>query len=309
MKTTKILVALMLLMAGFTACKKDKQVEPEKPVPTIQNIEVGLSNNEIGIIGRDFHLNAEILAGDKIETVHIKIQQKPGETYTKVWSHEIIYDQYKDAKNATVHKHFDIPADASEGKYDFLIIVNDQNGTKLEEKRSITIYKAENLPLDPAISLFNVSANGGFFYRNAKFSKPGTKITKSHEFSSQVNLSGIKGDGMMYLLLINKKLNHRPESIEKIDFDKVIVYDVFEHKNIINVGGISNLVYDAATNTRVRDTPRMTLGSLKDNNVPPSDISGIKAWETGDYYYGVVYKNTTYNMTLFQYIEVPIDLD
>jgi hypothetical protein len=309
MKTTKIIAALLLLMGSFSACKKDKQTEPEKPVPTIENIEIGLNNNEIGIIGRDFHLNAEILAGDKIETVQIKIQQIPGETYTKVWTHEIIYDQYKDAKNATVHKHFDIPADAAEGKYNFLIIVNDQNGTNLEEKRDITIYKAENLPLDPAISLFNVSANGGFFYRKEKFTKPGTKITKSHAFSSQVNLSGIKGDGKMYLLLINKKLNHRPESIEKIDFSKVIVYDVFEHKDIINVGGISNLVYDAATSATVRDTPRMTLGSLKDNNVPPSNISGIKAWESGDYYYGVVYKNTTYNMTLFQYIEVPIDLN
>jgi hypothetical protein len=113
----------------------------------------------------------------------------------------------------------------------------------------------------------------------------------------------------MYLLLINKKLNHRPESIDKIDFSKVIVYDVVEHKDIVNVSGISNFVYDAATSTLVRDTPAMNLGSLKDNNVPPGDISGIKAWETGDYYYGVVYKNSTYNMNFFHYIEVPIDLN
>lgn len=42
-------------------------------------------------------------------------------------------------KNATVHKHFDIPENAVEGKYDFTIIVNDENGTTLEEKRNITI--------------------------------------------------------------------------------------------------------------------------------------------------------------------------
>jgi hypothetical protein len=153
MKTTRTIAALLLFIASFTACRKDKEIAPEKPVPTIENIEVGLNNNEIGIIGRDFRLNAEILAGDKIETVQIKIQQKPGETYTKVWTHEIVYDQYKGAKNATVHKHFDILADAAEGKYDFLIIVSDQNGAKLEVKRNITIYKAENLPVDPAISL------------------------------------------------------------------------------------------------------------------------------------------------------------
>src|SRR5690606_22417065 len=103
----------------------------------------------------------------------------------------------KDAKNATVHKHFDIPADAAEGKYDFLIIVNDQNGTTLEERRGISLYKAENLPVDPTLSIFNVSVNGLFFYRDGKFATDGATLSKNDRFSSQVTIEGVKGDGIM----------------------------------------------------------------------------------------------------------------
>lgn len=149
MKTIKVIAVTLLFVATFTACKKDQQPDPELAKPTIDNIELGLGNNQIGVIGKDFHFNADILAGDKIENVQVKILPRSGETYAKAWKLEITWDQYKDAKNATVHKHFDIPADATEGKYDFVIIVNDQNGTTLEEKREIIIYKAENLPVDP----------------------------------------------------------------------------------------------------------------------------------------------------------------
>src|SRR5690606_18817694 len=161
----------------------------------------------------------------------VKILPRSGETYAKAWELETTWDQYKNAKNATVHKHSDIPADAVEGKYDFLIIVNDQNGTTLEEKREINIYKAENLPVDPTLSLMNVNVNGSFFYRNGAFTVEGANLSENDKFSAQATIEGVKGDGKMYLLLINKKLGHRPESIDQIDFEKVIVYDVFEHKD------------------------------------------------------------------------------
>ncbi len=151
MKTTKLFLAFLLFASAFTACKKDKESEPEKLQPTIENIELGLGNSEMGIVGEDLHFDADILAGDKIETVQIKIIQKSGETYSKVWTHEITWDQYKGTKNANVHKHFDLPDDAPEGTYDFLIIVNDQNGTKLEVKKNLTIYTSGNLPVNPSL--------------------------------------------------------------------------------------------------------------------------------------------------------------
>jgi len=142
MKTTQLFFAWLFAAIALTSCSNDdNNTEQVKAISTIDKIELGLGNNETGTIGEDFHFNAEVTAGDKIKNVQVKIVQKSTETYSKVWSHEITWTQYADAKNATVHKHFDIPEDAAEGKYDFIITVNDQNGTKLEVKRNITIKR------------------------------------------------------------------------------------------------------------------------------------------------------------------------
>lgn len=146
MKTRSTLVAFLLTASIFTSCRKDDGGSPELAQPTIQNLEIGLNNNEIGVIGKDFHFNADVVVSGKIENVQVKILPRSGETYAKAWSHQITWDSYKDAKNTNVHKHFYIPTDAVEGKYDFTVIVNDQNGSKLEVKKSITIYTEANAP-------------------------------------------------------------------------------------------------------------------------------------------------------------------
>jgi hypothetical protein len=72
------LVVVMLLLAfAFTACEKnDPQPEPAKPA--LENLELGLSNSGIGVIGEDFHFDADILAVDKIDKVEVKICRKKG---------------------------------------------------------------------------------------------------------------------------------------------------------------------------------------------------------------------------------------
>lgn len=308
MKTIKAITMIILFVATFTACKKDSQPEPDLTKPTISDIEIGLGNNEIGVVGKDFHFNAEILAGDKIENVLVKILPRSGETYEKPWTFELTWEQYKGAKNATVHKHFDIPEEAAEGKYDFFIIVSDQNGTILEEKREINIYKAENLPVDPKLTLMNLNNNGSFFYRDGKFSEEGATISKDDKLSAQATIDGVKGDGKMYLLLINKKTGHKPESIDQIDFDKAIVLDVYEHNNWEEGGSFSNAVFDESTFTWIRKVSQLIIGASKDNNTPEAGaIEGVKSWESGTYYFGVLYKNTSYNMNAFEYIEFGID--
>lgn len=300
---------MLLFVSAFTACKKDEEPEQELAKPKIENVEIGLNNNEIGIINADFHLNADITAGDKINLVQVKIQQRSSETYSKTWSHEINWTQYKGAKNTNVHKHFTIPAEAPEGKYDFIIIVTDENGAKLEEKRNITIYAAANVPVNPSASIFNLFSNGARFYRNGNFITPGSSLNKGDKLNSQVTLSNVKGSGKMYLLLINKKHNHKPEAIDKIDFSKAIVYDIYEHKDVANSFFFTNTPFDATTNTSIRSWPDMIIGNSTDNNIPATSINGAKAWETGTYYFGVVYLNTTYKIGFYQYIEVPVNMN
>lgn len=308
MKTTKLILAYLFAALTFSGCSNDdNNAEPEKAIPKIDKIELGLGNNETAAIGEDFHFNAEVTAADKIENVQVKIVQRSTETYLKVWSHEITWTQYADAKNATVHKHFDIPEDAAEGKYDFIIIVNDKNGTKLEVKKNLTIYKPENLPVKPAAMILTIFQNEAFFYRKGNFSNPEAKFKNNDIFGSQVTLDGVKGDGIMYLLLINKNTKHNPESVDQIDFKKVIVYDVLEHKNITQTGGFSNVEWDGANITR--DFPTLTIGAAKDNNSPiPHDLIANKLWAAGNYTFLVLYKNTTYNINFSQSVDLPFAL-
>src|SRR5690606_37267709 len=131
----------------LSSCEDDP--DPILPVPTISNVEIGSGNNHIGVIGRDFHLNADIIAGDKIDLVQVKIEPIEGETYSGDWSFEVTWEQFKGAKNSIVHQHFDIPENAVEGKYEFILIVTDENGPILEEKAEIQIVDASNLEVDP----------------------------------------------------------------------------------------------------------------------------------------------------------------
>ena len=185
MKIKKIGLAIMpLFLATVVACKKDQDPEIELAEPAIENIEIGLNNNEIGIIGKDFHFNADVVAGEKIEFVQISILPRKDESYDKPWKLELDWVEFKGAKKVTVHKHFNIPQEAVEGKYDFTILVKDQNGTKKEVIKRMSLYTETNLPVNPNVFLVTVmadkrviydQANGGFLdpvtnkYGNGRF--------------------------------------------------------------------------------------------------------------------------------------------
>lgn len=307
---TKIHNILLLLFAGLLFASCDVNNEDSPTEPTIDGVEIGSGNNGQGIIGRDFHFDMNVVAGDLIESVQVKIEQRSDETYSSEWSFEITWDEYEGMKNTNVHKHFNIPEEAPEGHYDFLIIVNDQNGTQLEEVRTINIYLPENLPVDPQLSIFNITKNGDFIYRNGEF-RGEPQFLKNDTLTSQVGISGVKGDGIMYILLIKKSLGYRPESVDDIDFNKATVYDVFEHENEEEVDTFTNVVIEIDPETLdviiVRESPDLTIGANTDNNTPANFLDGDKAWVNGEYYFGVVYTNTTHDISFYNYVEFEIE--
>ena len=302
-KRFTFVIALAIVCTFIFGCKKDKE-EVELKKPTAENIEIGTANNKRALRGRDFHLNADVLAATKIKSVQVKILQKTGENYTSNWKFELTWPTYAGVKNTNVHEHFTIPVEAPEGKYDFYFIVTDENGTILEIKEDFTILDPLNLPVDPKIGRDFVSRNGELIYYTDTYVEKELIFKKNDELSLHAQISEIKGDGILYSVLIKRKSNHFPESIDKLDFTKAIVVTKVEHQGLGSASKISTLklkngVYGGET---------ITIGAATDANEPnPNAISGEKSWESGQYNWVILYKNTTHNISVFKSIPITID--
>jgi hypothetical protein len=303
MNTKRIIIAFLILAGSFSACKKDKQ-ESVLTKPTAENIEIGTGNNKRALIGRDFHFNADVLAATKIKDVEVKILQKAGERYTSTWSLERTWPEYIGVKNTNVHKHFSIPTDAPEGKYDFYFIVTDDNGSKLEIKEDFTITDPANMPVDPKIGRDFISRNGDLIYYTDTYVEKELIFKKGDEIALHAQVSEIKGDGILYSVLVKRKSNYYPESIDKLDLSKAIVVTKIEHQNLGSAGKVSTLklkngVYGGET---------ILVGATLDSNEPNANpITGEKSWESGQYNWIILYKNTTYNINVFKSIAITIN--
>ena len=221
-KLKNILLALIVVAGSFTACKKDKQ-ESEIIKPTVDQIEIGYANNKQAIRGRDFHFNAEVIAGTKISSVQVKILPKAGQEYSSNWKMEMSWDEFKGAKNTTVYKHFSIPTEAPEGNYDFFFIVDDENGTKLELKENLVIIDAANMPVDPLVDRDIFSRNDDMiYYMNTYVEKP-LLLKQGDKFTARAQIKQIQGDGILYTALIKRKLNYFPETIAQLDMARAII--------------------------------------------------------------------------------------
>jgi hypothetical protein len=308
-----LLSVMMLIMLTLSACDENNSEpapQPELPKPTLENLELGLGNAGIGVIGEDFHFEANILAVDKIDTVKVKILPRAGEKYSKPWKHEITWNQYKGLKNTNVHKHFNVPADAAEGTYDLVVTVLDENGSRLEVKRDFEIYTRASLPIRPMITGLWMHKNWGpvYDYHSDKDKFPTQRYKKGDTIQVQANISFVKGDGKLYLLLIKKTANYNPQTIEEVDLSKAMVYDVHEHKNQESIKDFGNSEFDMESYTVIRNIPDLVIGADKDNNAPTNNaINGNKAWGSGDYNLVVIYKNFTSKQTIHKMIPFGID--
>ncbi|MCP2025496.1 hypothetical protein L1276_000636 [Flavobacterium sp. HSC-32F16] len=299
MKKVKFFFLFLLTASAFTACNSDDDNEVLKP--TAENIEIGTADNKQALIGRDFHFNADVVAGSKIANVQLKILPKTGETYSKDWKLEFTWPEYIGTKNTNVHKHFTIPADAVEGKFDFVFIVTDENGSALEIKETITITDPANMPVDPVIGRDMLSRNDELIYYMETWVEPQLIFKKNDILTAHAQISQIMGNGILYSVLIKKSLNYHPESIDNLDLKKVIIISKVEHKDLGPASKITTL-------QKINDVyggESIVIGADKDNEA--NTVTGEKAWESGQYNWVVLYKNTSYNMSVYKSMPVTLN--
>ena len=291
---------LLLLFAGFfTACNDDDKPAPAGP--TAKNIEIGYANNKQAIRGRDFHLNADVIAGDKISSVMVKILQKSSATYSADWKMELNWEEFKGVRNTNVHKHFTIPAEAPEGTYDFLFLVDDENGTKLEINEDLVIIDAANMPVDPYIDRDIFSRNDTMIYYMNTYVENPLVFKKGDKFTARAQVKQIQGDGILYTALVKRKLNYFPETVSQLDMSKAIIIAKTHHTGLAPASSVSTL----KNVNGVWGGDDIVIGNSKD--VLGNIIIGDKTWESGQYNLVILYHNTTFNVSTFKSIPVRID--
>ncbi|HBX46589.1 DUF4625 domain-containing protein [Limibacterium fermenti] len=123
----------------FSSCEKEDVLSK----PVISGLEVGLNNSKIGYIGDDLHIEAEIVAEGLIDKIEVEIHPEGGDGKEIT----VIYTKHAGSRNATLHEHIDIPADAVPGEYHLHLTVTDKagNSTTVEEHVELKVQVAEAL--------------------------------------------------------------------------------------------------------------------------------------------------------------------
>lgn len=256
-------ISLLATMAiVFNGCKDDS--DTEKPV--IANLKLGINNNHVAYIGTDMHIEAEIIAAGKIASVTVEIHSENG-SGDEI---EAEYADYAGQKNATFHKHIDIPAGTHAGEYHFHLTVTDMEGNSTTVEEDISIEASTDTE-KPNLSISAAPAE------NAAFSA-GQSISISGRVTDNVAVGG------MMAVLIRDGVEVSAERL-------IIMYiSHFQDKTEVD--------FNASINA----------GAEYDKNLTPALIQGENAWQSGKYYILVRTWDPVGNITESQLYPININL-
>jgi len=241
-KTLAVILAATSIVF-FNSCKKDNDEEPIAK-PQITLTEVGLNNSKIGYPGSDFHLEAEIVAEGKINTVKVEIHPEG----TGTWEFDTTYTEFSGLKNATFHKHIDIPVTADTGNYHLHFIVIDMLGNETIAETEMEIQQPTDA-VPPVVTITSAPSANQIFTN-------GQTISVSGSVSDDIALGG------MYIGLVRVD-----QGLTDAD---------------VNDGNTITLLHnhDFPNPTSHSFSASLIVGVAMDNNITPKPIT----WAQGDYY-------------------------
>lgn len=167
MKLNKILTGLSLLLVlvfGVTACSSDDNGDLPGNNPdaiVISDFELGINHDDptsnTGIVGQDFHTEANITAKFKLDRIEITLKGNNGIEDEKTIT---LAEGYKDAKGEILlHEHPVIPADFAAGSYTFTLTVYDQEGN--EERIVVDDFQIKASEITASWKEIEVEYEGG----------------------------------------------------------------------------------------------------------------------------------------------------
>lgn len=138
-----------ILSITFISCDKNEN-------PTITIHELGYENTKTVVAGNDLHIDAEILAPQKIASIQIIIHSEDEQQHSPaqktpsalkieaVWAVDSIYTKgYAGVKNADFHEHIAVPLSAAPGHYHLHIKVTDMAGNQTTKEDEIEVLEAK----------------------------------------------------------------------------------------------------------------------------------------------------------------------
>jgi hypothetical protein len=151
MKTTfqNFVLIFVILFAASTvvSCKKD-----EAKIPEILNFELGHDNSKTVRAGSDLHVEAEVIAQNRIDVIEIDIHYEGVHTKSvriahieddHEWDLSIIYGKFRNLKNTTFHEDIEVPFNTKPGEYHFTFTVIDLEGFSTSYEDYLIVLEPE----------------------------------------------------------------------------------------------------------------------------------------------------------------------
>ena len=123
----------ILLLAVIQSCNS---IAP----PQIDMHELGEENSKTVKRGTELHIDADIVADGKIQTVYVSIHLVSNPE-SGDWNFEKSYYKFEGLRNTTFHEDIDIDAGAKLGMYNFEMEVTDLEGNVTDYESKIEIIE------------------------------------------------------------------------------------------------------------------------------------------------------------------------
>ena len=247
---------IAILSLSIISCDKDESDDVNPPVITAW--EFGYENTGLAYAGSDLHIEAQIEAEGKVNTIQVTIHPE-GEHKNLMheeWEVDTTYTKFAGVINPTFHEHLDVPAEADTGHYHFHFIIIDMEGNVTEKEAELEVqYPTDNEA--PTITITNAPQ------ANQEFTN-GETINITGTIADNIALGGI------YVGLVRENQNLEDAEVNAINTITLLHTHEFDNQMEYN--------FDAS----------IVVGATSDNNPDPTDLTvdldGGTAWQSGNYY-------------------------
>ena len=183
--------AMTALVSVLTLCLASCSNNNDDPAETkleINKRELGEENSKTAVLGKDLHIECEILAESKIRSIRVALIQ--GNAETVLMKDFNSNKNYVGVINAHFHEHLELDGKLAAGTYRFILTVTDEKGKEVSWTDELTLKAPD--PNAPKIEITSPNANNNTAEAGSKFTVKAEVTVKSAVKSIELEFHGDK---------------------------------------------------------------------------------------------------------------------